>query len=249
MPVLFKNGRDDRIHESKIGRNLASIAGFYLIMVFLVPMATEKDAIPELSGRANRIDYATHDGWGNIQDSMGELGHNQSMHGGTFAWMDMNPVSGLIYAIGDLNCHQKWERSWEINGNQMAVCTRDVGILFGFSIFCLLWKFKGLNRWTIRDTFLSILPDRKIEGFYYNDRRMSAMIAILIAGLLPMAIDGFTQLGTSYESTNLVRIITGSIAGFVIGWFFCASFSARPNKFENTDSVKLPANARLRIDE
>tara|TARA_Y100001970_G_scaffold292678_1_gene435132 strand:- start:61508 stop:62287 length:780 start_codon:yes stop_codon:yes gene_type:complete len=248
IPTVFKNGRTDRIHESKIGRNLAYVAGFYLVMVFLVPMATEENSIPDLSGRANRIDYATHDSWGNVQDSARELGHNQSENGGTFAWMDMNPISGMIYAIGDLNCHQKWERSWEVNGNQMAVCTRDVGILFGFTIFCLLWRFRGLNRWTVRDTFLSILPDNKIEKYYYNDKRMLVMITILTIGLLPMAVDGFTQLGTSYESTNQVRIITGTLAGFVVGWFFCASFCARPNKFEKTEQVKLPANAKLRID-
>ena len=28
----------------------------------------------------------------------------------------------------------KHERSWEINGNQMPVCTRDVGMFFGIAV-------------------------------------------------------------------------------------------------------------------
>ena len=38
---------------------------------------------------------------------------------------------------------------------------------------------------------------------------MMLMFVIIGLGLGPMAIDGFTQLLTSYESTNTMRIITG----------------------------------------
>jgi hypothetical protein len=62
-----------------------------------------------------------------------------------------------------------------------------------------------------------------------------------------MAIDGFTQLLTNYESTNLLRILTGTPAGFVVGWFFSASFSARPHEFDDAESVQLPANAQLKL--
>jgi uncharacterized membrane protein len=43
---------------------------------------------------------------------------------------------------------------------------------------------------------------------------------IVVIGLLPIAIDGFTQLFSSvthYESTNLTRILTGMPGGFVGG--------------------------------
>jgi len=247
----LRNGRPDRIRESKVGRNLAAIAGVYLILVFLVPLALPENTIPDLSGRANRLDYATDDGWsswGNGDNGEGSaVGHNQPENGGTFAWTDLNPVAALVYAIGDLNCHQKFERSWEINGNQLAVCTRDIGILLGFVGACLLWSRKGLNRWTVRDSFLSIFTDESVERFYFNDTRMRLMLVLLAVGLGPMAIDGFTQLLTDYESTNLLRILTGAPAGFVGGWFFSATFSARPNQFDDAESVKLPADAKLRI--
>ena len=247
----LKNGREDRIRESKVGRNLAAIAGTYLILLFLTPLTMPADSIPDLSGRANRFDYATIDGtwsWGNNDNSDYEhAGHDQEANGGPFAWTDLNPIAATVYAIGDLNCHQKHYRSWEINGNQLAVCVRDIGILFGFVACCLIWQQRGLNRWTLRDTFLSMLPDDSIEKFYYKDQRMMLMIVIMGIGLVPMGIDGFTQLLTSYESTNTMRIITGVPAGFVGGWLFSAMFSARPHEFDSSEDVSLPADAKLRM--
>ena len=78
----LKNGRKERKRESKVGRNFAAIAGTYLILLFLIPITLPTDTIPDLSGRANRLDYATIDGtwsWGNNDNSDYEhAGHNQS---------------------------------------------------------------------------------------------------------------------------------------------------------------------------
>ena len=68
----LKNGRKDRKRESKVGRNFSAIAGTYLILLFLIPLTLPADSIPDLSGRANRFDYATIDGtwsWGNNDNS------------------------------------------------------------------------------------------------------------------------------------------------------------------------------------
>src|SRR5439155_10577849 len=40
---------------------------------------------------------------------------------------------------------------------------------------------------------------------------------VLALGLIPMAIDGFTQLSGRYESTPIARVLTGGLAGFVGG--------------------------------
>jgi hypothetical protein len=113
----------------------------------------------------------------------------------------------------------------------------------------LLWRKKGLNRWTVRDSFLSVFSDEKIEFVYEKDRRMLAMITLLALGTIPIGIDGFTQLLTSYESTNTIRLITGMGAGFILSWWFCAAISSKPNKFQDAGSVKLPANAKLVIKD
>ena len=144
---------------------------FFLISFFLVPFYLPEDSVPKLSGRANAFDYHSDDGWGNIQTSgNGDVGHNQSKYG-EFVWSDLDPYAAFIYGFGDLNCHTKAERSWEINGNQMPVCVRDVGIFLGIAIGGFLFSRKGsiagqfvihschcyrINRWnlftrTIRD--------------------------------------------------------------------------------------------------
>ena len=174
----------------------------------------------------------------------GDIGHNQEEFG-YFSWTALNPVAAFVYSFGDLNCHQKSERSWEVNGNQLAVCVRDVGLFLGLFIGALFWRSKGLNRWTVRDSFLSVFKDEQISSLYVKDRRMIAMVLFLSIGALPIGFDGFYQLLTDYESTNPIRLVTGTLAGFVLSWWFCAAISSKTMDFVDSSQVKLPADARL----
>ena len=106
---------------------------------------------------------------------------------------------------------------------------------------------RGYNRWTVRDSFLSVFDDDSIESVYLNDGRLRLMILFLALGIVPMAMDGFTQLLTVYESTNTIRVITGFMAGFVIGWFVSSALSSRPELFDSPSSVILPADSRLSL--
>ncbi len=244
--VTLRNGLTSREREQRVGRIVAAAVGAYLLLCFLVPLVLPEGTVPELSGRANALDYASQESWGNLNHGDdAKLGHDQPSRG-TFAWSELNPFWGFVYAFGDLNCHQKHERSWEINGNQMPVCTRDIGIFIGLFIGAALFGLRGVNRWTVRDTFLSVFPDEKIETLYLKDRRMVAMLLLIGIGVAPMGIDGFTQLLTGYESSNPVRVVTGLFSGLVIGWWFSAALCARAAFFdEDATRVSLPANARL----
>ncbi len=96
-----------------------------------------------------------------------------------------NPLFRAVYIAGDFMCHQHADRSFFINGNQMPFCARCTGIFLGLAF----GAFIG-----------SIFRVRVGLGLY-----------ILI--ILPMGIDGVLQLLTPYESTNLIRIITGMLVG------------------------------------
>jgi hypothetical protein len=69
--------------------------------------------------------------------------------------------------------------------------------------------------------------------------------AIMVA---PMALDGFGQMLTSYESTATMRLLTGTPFGLFLGVYLSAAFSSRPKLF-NSDAgaVILPAGSRFSL--
>ncbi len=247
---MEKNGLENRSREQKIGLWVGGICSFFVISFFLVPFYLPAETVPELSGRANAMDYYSEDSWGNLQvDNEGKLGHNQSEYG-IFAWSELDFYAAFIYGFGDFNCHNKAERSWKINDNQMPVCVRDVGIFAGLAIGGLLFSRRGYNRWTIRDTFFSIIPDNKIEFVYKNDYRMKLMLLIAFLSIAPMGFDGFTQLLTSYESNAVMRLVTGLPFGIFVGLFLSSSFAARPAYFDfKPEQVELPLNTKFRLPD
>jgi uncharacterized membrane protein len=249
--MVGQNGLPDRRREINISNWVIGLSLGYLLASFLVPALLPTGSVPELSGRANALDYVWKDSswgdWGNEPHSENaSMGHDQSQHGGKFAWSELDVFSAFVYGFGDLNCHQKHQRSWVINENQMPVCTRDIGILIGIFIGGLIFRKRGLNRWTIRDSIISVLPDEKVEPFYFNDRRFLLAFGGIALLLLPTALDGGIQAISGYESTNLKRLITGFPMGIGIGLLFAGVFAANPKPFEfDAGKVILPANARL----
>jgi uncharacterized membrane protein len=97
-----------------------------------------------------------------------------------------------IYSIGDRLCHQKPERSLFINGNEMPFCTRCVAIWLGLAF--------GLG-------FMVFFTIELNEMFFYA----------IIVSLIPLGIDGVGQLFGFWESTNIVRLLTGIPAGITCG--------------------------------
>ncbi|MCK5259416.1 MAG: DUF2085 domain-containing protein [Thermoplasmatales archaeon] len=98
----------------------------------------------------------------------------------------------VVYSIGDRLCHQKAERSFFINDNQMPFCSRCTAIWLGLAI--------GL-------------------GFmvFYRIQLNEKFLFVVIGGLIPIGIDGVGQLFGLWESTNIVRFITGLLVGIVCG--------------------------------
>jgi len=139
----------------------------WIFLQFLAPLALPHGSVDDLSGFVGITENEK------IIDTM------------PFPW-------NSIYGCGDVLCHEKAERSFFINDNQMPFCSRCTAIWTGLAIGL---GFMVLYRIELNEKFL---------------------ILILI-GLLPIGIDGLGQLFGFWESTNIIRLITGLLIGFVCG--------------------------------
>lgn len=90
-------------------------------------------------------------------------------------------------------CHCRPDRSFFISGKQFPICARCTGELVGM--------------------FLCI--------FSYHFIKFKISIYILL--MIPLILDGFIQLLTNYESTNLKRFITGLLFGYSLLSLFIIS--------------------------
>ncbi len=111
--------------------------------------------------------------------------------------VDRFPLPGaLLYLFFSPICHQLPERSFFIFGHQLPVCARCTGIYFG-----------------------------ALAGSFFA-REKSPSPLFLVAALIPMALDGGTQLFLR-ESTNVLRLVTGVIAGFATIFYVYAGIVSK----------------------
>lgn len=90
----------------------------------------------------------------------------------------------LSLKYGQKMCHQFSDRSFHVGIRQYPVCARCTGIYVGI--------FIGL-----------------LSAIFYK-----LPLNVCIVLLLPMLLDGYIQLKTSYNSNNIKRLITGLLFGY-----------------------------------
>ncbi|MEX2314865.1 MAG: DUF2085 domain-containing protein, partial [Thermomicrobiales bacterium] len=105
-------------------------------------------------------------------------------------------AANVIYLLYRLICHQRADRSFHLNSEQMAFCERDVAIVSCAVLTGLAFAIVR-QRWAIPT--------------------ISFVAVVLFA--LPMALDGGTQLIGLRESTPELRVLTGSLFSLGVGWF------------------------------
>ncbi len=103
----------------------------------------------------------------------------------------------LMHLLGFGLCHQLPERSLFGGAHQLPVCARDTGIYVGFALSILL---------------ISLLERR---------RRPSEMPPwpLIVAGVgfvVAMGVDAVTSYAGVRETTNTLRVLTGTMTGFAL---------------------------------
>jgi uncharacterized membrane protein len=174
----------------KIPLILVILSLVWTISLFVIPATLPPGSVEYLDGNASMIDYQ-------------------------IKWNELPIPQRIVYTIGDLHCHQKHNRSFLINGNQMPVCTRDVGIFAGCNVGIPLVFLINTKQSPTR-AFLELFLRKKQNESLKNRRLIVAIILFLCT--LPILIDGLLQAFTGYESTNNVRLLTGIIFGIMYSY-------------------------------
>jgi uncharacterized membrane protein len=139
----------------------------WIMLQFLAPLFLPSNTVKDLSG------------------TVGVLDNEKTIDKMPFPW-------NFVYSAGDRLCHQKADRSFFINGNQMPFCSRCTAIWLGLAI--------GLG-------FI----------FFYQIELNEKFLFAIVLGIVPLGIDGVGQLLGFWDSTNIIRLITGLLAGIVCG--------------------------------
>jgi uncharacterized membrane protein len=101
----------------------------------------------------------------------------------------------IIFLIYRPTCHQLPERSFWVAGHQVAICARCSSIYVSFWVIGMTYAL-----------WATIYPSR-IPAW-----KAPPLWAIGVAAI-PLGLDGITQLFGFRTSTNLLRMITGSLVG------------------------------------
>lgn len=105
----------------------------------------------------------------------------------------------IIYNLLHFLCHQKEERCFIFMGYKMGLCSRCFALFVSFFVVGVFYSF--------------------IRNIYEVRTYKSITFYALAVFMLPLVIDGITQLFGFRESTQGIRVLTGILAGVGIGIF------------------------------
>lgn len=166
-------------------------------------------------------------------------------------WETFPLYARAVYTVGDSQCHQLYYRSFWLNGNQMPIDQRMTAmyVFASLGVVAAMFAPRSTGTGAVMVGALPAFLRRRLSRF---DPERGGVL-ILAMGLIPMAIDGFTQLFQvgGYESTPLARVLTGGLSGFVGGLLvgamlvtirqFAVEMEAMRARFEYTTSRTPPS--------
>jgi uncharacterized membrane protein len=110
-------------------------------------------------------------------------------------------LSGLVYTVGAVVCHQIPERSFHLGGHQLPVCARCLGVYAGAAVGLLAW---GLSR-----------PSRRGRWPVASARR------VVVVSAAPTVVTVLTAWAGAGDPANPWRaalaLPLGMAAGLVVG--------------------------------
>ncbi len=123
---------------------------------------------------------------------------------GSFLGLDGDPcfvdhswkISEFPYLLGDILCHQEQDRSFILNGSQMPVCSRDIGLIFGLTLGCLFCLSKNVN---------------------FDRKWLTISFIMMMFTIVEWFIDPYFD--NLMETRFTTGIVSGAGAGMFLGWF------------------------------
>jgi uncharacterized membrane protein len=108
-------------------------------------------------------------------------------------------VTGVVYAIGALICHQRPERSFHWADAQLPVCARCTGLYVGAALGAFLWL--------------------ALARRYRSPQRRAVLMSLIVAGT-PTAFTALTAWVGGFDPPNVWRaglaVPLGLVAGAVV---------------------------------
>lgn len=114
-------------------------------------------------------------------------------------------------------CHQIEERSFVVEGAVLPVCARCTGIYMGFGVMMMYFLFQ--------------------KRLYRNEIGSFRRILLTALFFLPISIDGFFSYIGWIESTNIRRLITGTLAGCSLPLFLIFSGNIEVENMEERQEI------------
>jgi uncharacterized membrane protein len=189
---------------------------FWTVSLFIAPLTLAPSTVADLDGHANVVDFPD-------------------------LWDSLPPYHRSIYYFGDFSCHQRWYRSFTINNNQMPVDARMTSIFIFVNLGFINMLFVEVDS-SITITMFNTFP-KKFRGFINKRIKPEIFVFILIIlAILPVAVDGFYQLLTPYESTNFKRVLTGISMGWIGGMLLGAMVLTASKVAKSSRSVTVDSD-------
>jgi uncharacterized membrane protein len=126
-------------------------------------------------------------------------------------------VAKAIYGAFAIFCHQLPERSYFIDGHQLAVCSRCTGVYAGFALTLLLYPL-------MRSLRSPVMPPR----------------SWLLLAMVPLAIDVSVNFFGFWRNTHTSRLLTGAVLGSAVVFYVMPAIIELSLRYPRAPLAKEP---------